>query len=184
MSNINEKLDFIKKLIQEEDFLKGRGLSNEVNIRIFCYNPKDEMAVRHFVKQLKSENLKCNLIEIDLYKQFLKICEDKKILDKIPALEEKKGKHFIRNQFEKSCDAKTFAQSMYSGNYEDGDVLLLTGVGKVFPFMRIHGLLEAMQPIFDKTPILVMYPGEFDGHYVKLFNRLKANEYYRAFKAI
>ena len=38
MSNISERLDELKKLIQEEDFLNGRGLSNEVNIRIFCYN--------------------------------------------------------------------------------------------------------------------------------------------------
>ena len=69
-------------------------------------------------------------------------------------------------------------------NHKLGDVVLLSGVGKVFPFMRVHGLLETMQPLFNDVPILVLYPGEFDGHYVKLFNRLKANEYYRAFKSI
>ena len=26
-----------------------------------------------------------------------------------------------------------------------------------------------------------MYPGEFDGHYLKLFGRLTPNDYYRAF---
>ena len=50
--------------------------------------------------------------------------------------------------------------------------------------MRVHALLEAMQLLFNSVPILVFYPGEFDGHYVKLFNKLKANEYYRAFKSI
>ena len=40
MSNITKRLDQLKKFIQEDDFLKGRGLSNEVNIRMFCYNPK------------------------------------------------------------------------------------------------------------------------------------------------
>ena len=34
------------------DFLEGKGLSNEVNIRIFCYDPKDEMAVRYFIEKL------------------------------------------------------------------------------------------------------------------------------------
>ena len=33
-------------------------------------------------------------------------------------------------------------------------------------------------------PILVIYPGEFDGHQLKLFNLLKPNDYYRAFNII
>ena len=72
-------------------------------------------------------------------------------------------------------------------NYSDhqkGDVVVLSGVGKVFPFMRVHSLLEAMQPYFLDVPILVLYPGDFDGHYVRLFNKLKKNEYYRAFKVV
>lgn len=62
--------------------------------------------------------------------------------------------------------------------------MVLSGVGKVFPFMRVHSLLEAMQPLFNDIPVVVFYPGDFDGHYVKLFNKLKANEYYRAFKTV
>ena len=68
--------------------------------------------------------------------------------------------------------------------HEPGDVLLITGVGDAFPFMRVHSLLEALQPYFSDVPILVMYPGEFDGHHLKLFNRLKPNDYYRAFDRI
>lgn len=116
MSNISERLDNLKELIQESDFLEGKGLSNEVNIRIFCYDPKEEMVIRHFLKQLDTDQLKCNLIHYDLYEVFLQICEDKRILPKIPALEEKRGKEFIRKQFEKSCDAKTFANKMQYEN--------------------------------------------------------------------
>lgn len=184
MNNLKERLDLLKKMIQEIDFLEGKGLSNEVNIRIFCYDPKEEMVVRHFLKQLDNESLNCNLKHYDLYNVFLDICADKRILDRIPALEERKGKDFIRKQFEKSCDSKTFASKMQYDNHQLGDVILLSGVGKVFPFMRIHSLLEAMQPLFNDVPIVVLYPGEFDGHYVKLFNKLKSNEYYRAFKSI
>lgn len=184
MSNIKERLDNIREMIQESDFLEGKGLSNEVNIRIFCYDPKEEMVIRQFIKQIQIESLNCNLIHYDLYQVFLDICEDKRILNRIPALEEKRGKDFIRKQFEKSCDAKTFAEKMQYDNHKSGDVIVLSGVGKVFPFMRVHALLEVMQPLFNDVPILVFYPGEFDGHYVKLFNKLKANEYYRAFKSI
>ena len=58
---------------------------------------------------------------------------------------------------------------------------MLTGVGDVFPFMRVHVLLEALQPYFSDIPIVVMYPGDYDGHSLKLFNRLQPNDYYRAF---
>ncbi len=184
MENLTKRLDNLKSLIQDQDFLEGKGLSNEVNIRIFCYDPKEEMTIRYFTEQLETENLKCNLIHYDLYELFLEICKDKRILDKIPALEERKGKDNLRTQLERSCNAKTFAAKMQYENHQIGDVILLTGIGKVFPFMRMHALLEAMQPLFNDIPILVLYPGEYDGHYVKLFNKLKANEYYRAFKSV
>ena len=68
--------------------------------------------------------------------------------------------------------------------HEPGDVLLLTGVGEVFPFMRIHSLLEALQPEFPDIPILVMYPGKYDGRFVRLFDKLQPNPYYRAFNIV
>ena len=185
MSDTKQRLDEAKKAIQEKDFLEGKGLSNEVNIRIFCYKPEEEMMIRHFANQLKKEKLNCNVIEYDLYEVFLDICKDKRILDKIPALEEKKGRDFLAKQFEKMCDAKTFAAKMqYEPQNPGKDIVVLTGIGKVFPFMRVHSLLEAMQPLFTDVPILVFYPGSFDGHYVKLFNKLKPNEYYRAFSSL
>ena len=52
MSNVKERLDKVKEMIQEQDFLEGKGLSNEVNIRIFCYEPKEEMIIRHFFKKI------------------------------------------------------------------------------------------------------------------------------------
>ena len=36
MPSIEERLDAVREKLQDEDFLAGRGLSNEVNIRIFC----------------------------------------------------------------------------------------------------------------------------------------------------
>lgn len=184
METIAKRLDNLKILIQNQDFLEGKGLSNEVNIRIFCYEPREEMAVRYFMEQLEKDSLSCNVVHYDLYELFLEICKDKRILDRIPALEQRKGKAALKKQLERSCDAKTFANKMQYDNHKIGDVIVLTGVGKVFPFMRVHGLLEAMQPLFNDVPILVFYPGEFDGHYVKLFNKLGANEYYRAFKSL
>ena len=55
MSDIGPRLDQVRELLQNKDFLAGKGLSNEVNIRIFCYHPEDEMEVRHFSNKISSE---------------------------------------------------------------------------------------------------------------------------------
>ena len=65
-----------------------------------------------------------------------------------------------------------------------GDVLLLTGVGAVFPFMRVHNLLEKLQPRIGDIPIVVLYPGAYTGYDIKLFDLLPANPYYRAFNML
>ena len=67
MSELNERLDNLKQEIQQEEFLEGKGLSNEVNIRIFCYDPKEEMMIRCFTDNLiTDQSLSCNLIEYNL----------------------------------------------------------------------------------------------------------------------
>lgn len=83
---IQEQDDFVSswsdstiKKIRQEEFLEGKGLSNEVNIRIFCYDPKEEMTVRHFIEQLiVDQSLECHLIQCNLYQIFLEICDEKR----------------------------------------------------------------------------------------------------------
>lgn len=92
MNDLNERLDELKRLIQSQEFLEGKGLSNEVNIRIFFYEPDKEMTVRHFTEKLVSDSkLACHLKEYNLYKVFLSICDAKRTTPRIPQQEEKKG---------------------------------------------------------------------------------------------
>ena len=185
MSDLKERLDNLKIEIQKPEFLEGKGLSNEVNIRIFCYDPSEEMVVRHFVDQIiVDQSLDCRLVECNLYKIFLSICGEKRITKGASNMEEKKGKDYLIQQIQRFANNKTFVAKMQYEPHEPGDVLLLTGVGEVFPFMRIHSLLEALQPEFPDIPILVMYPGTYDGRSLKLFDKMQANPYYRAFNII
>lgn len=185
MSNIKERLDLVRTRIQSRDFLEGKGLSNEVNILMFCYDAEDEMTVRHFVEQLSTDqNLECNLKVCDLYETYLSLCEDLDILDAIPDMEESDGSIYLLEQLHSAIGNDAFIDKMQYPDHKLGDVMMLTGVGEVFPFMRVHKLLEAMQPYFSDIPIIVMYPGKFDGHSMQLFSRLKPNDYYRAFNVI
>ena len=185
MSELKERLDSLRILMQEPEFLEGKGLSNEVNIRIFCYDPSEEMMVRQFIEKIMAdESMDCHLIEYNLYEVFLSICEDKRISKTIPLMEEKKGMEFIRDQMSRMANNMAFVNKMKYEPHEAGDVIVITGVGDVFPFIRVHDLLNAMQPEFPDLPILVFYPGNYDGRDVQLFNRLKKNSYYRAFNVI
>lgn len=185
MSNIKERLDQLRRLVQDPDFLAGKGLSNEVNIRIFCFDAEEELTVQHFVEQIKTDqSLDCRLIECNLYKTFLSICDDLDITDAIPDMEESDGGIFLLEQLHSTIGEGEYIEKIQYSPHQKGDVLMLTGVGDVFPFMRVHTLLEALQPYFSDIPILVLYPGEFDGHHLKLFNRLQPNDYYRAFNII
>lgn len=184
MPSITERLDLLKETIQRTDFLKGEGLSNEVNIRMFCYESKEEMAVRAFTERLSSENLSCKVEIVDLYEAFLEACKREDILDDIPDMEQEDGKEYLEEQLNNIIDAKVMAEFIIENFDETKDLLMITGVGKAFPFIRVHALLNALQEDFNNKPIVVLYPGTFDGHYVKLFNKLKSNEYYRAFNMI
>lgn len=185
MADIKARLDNLRIHIQETEFLEGKGLSNEVNIRIFCYNAKDEMTVRQFIDQITTDqSIACHLIECNLYKTFLDLCDDIDIMEAISEMEAADGKEFLLEQLHSAIGEEEFIEKIQYEPHNTGDVLMLTGVGDVFPFMRVHSLLEALQPHFSDIPILVMYPGTFDGNYVRLFDRLTPNPYYRAFNEI
>ena len=47
---IKDSLSILDETIKSEDFLKNRGLGNEVGYYIFDYDPKDELLVREYVR--------------------------------------------------------------------------------------------------------------------------------------
>ena len=123
-------------------------------------------------------------MERNLYDIFLSICADMDILDAIAEMEANDGEAFLLEQLRSAIGSADFVERIVYAPHAPGDVLLLTGVGEVYPFMRVHHLLEALQPHFADMPILVMYPGTFDGRQLRLFDRLPPSDYYRAFNAI
>ena len=110
--------------------------------------------------------------------------KEKNILEKIPDMESKKGSDYLKDRILKFSTTEAFSEKMQYEHHEKGDVLLLSGVGEVYPFMRVHSLLEELQTSYDDIPIVVLYPGSFDGRSLILFNEFTPNEYYRAFNII
>ena len=185
MSNIRTDLESIKERFSDEVFLSNKGLSNEVGIHVFCYDPHDELVVRDYISNLRQQkDLSFRLIECDLYKIFLQICEDKRILKTIPAMEQKKGSEGLLKQLQKIATPEAFVERMQYSPHQHGDILLISGVGKVYPFMRSHNILDNIQHLFSDIPIVMLYPGKFNGQELSLFDEFHDGNYYRAFNML
>ena len=184
MVNTKEVLDKLTAKLSDEAFLANKGLSNEVGIHIACYEPKDEMIVEGYIEKLKSMDIKANVIICDLYEILLQICDSKKVTDKLPVMEEKKPGKPFKDFVSKFATPEAFIEKMkYEPHQPEEDVLLITGVGKVYPYMRCNVILENIQPEFWDIPVVVLYPGDYTGQELKLFNKFSRN-YYRAFNII
>ena len=64
------------------------------------------------------------------------------------------------------------------------DLLIVKGVGAVYPLLRTHTLLSALHPHMRNTPLLMLYPGTYNGQSLSLFNTLSDDNYYRAFRLV
>lgn len=185
MSEIRKNLDTVRERFSDEVFLSNKGLSNEVGIHVYCYEPHEEMIVREYFSNLKEKSdLPFRLIECDLYKIFLQICEEKRILKTIPAMEKKKGPEGLLKQLQKIASPEVFVQHMQYEPHQHGDILLITGVGKVYPFMRSHNILDNIQHLFSDIPVVMLYPGKFNGQELSLFDEFHDGNYYRAFNML
>ena len=68
---------------------------------------------------------------------------------------------------------------------EQFQILFLTGIGEVFPFVRSHTVLNNLQTVVADRPMLMFFPGRYEqfdilGSSFVLFGRLKDDQYYRA----
>ena len=61
-----------------------------------------------------------------------------------------------------------------------GEPLLFIGAAGI----AVRAIAGCIRDKLTDVPVLVMYPGTFDGRYVKLFDKLTPNPYYRAFNVI
>lgn len=185
MRDIKSDLDKIKARISDPSFLSNKGLSNEVGIHVFHYPPQFELLVQDYIQQITSSTSEIfRVIEFDLYKILLEILEEKRVLNSVASLEVKKGKDYLLEQLQNIATQEAFIKKMKYEPHLKGDVIFLTGVGKVYPFMRSHKILDSMQHVFPDVPIVLFYPGEYTGQSLNLFQKFHDGNYYRAFNLL
>ena len=63
-------------------------------------------------------------------------------------------------------------------------VVFLTGIGKCYPILRSHKVLNNLHQAFVRVPVVMFFPGTYDEQELVLFNEIKDDNYYRAFRLV
>ena len=188
--SLEERLNQILPRVTSRDFLDSKGLGNEIGFWIFDYPPDREMDVRDFlsgtvVPALGKQSPAIRCAVVDLLTLVTELLEERKLLDKAIAMQQTKGNDGALAALRSVLKEDKLAQKIADRHDITAlDLLVLTGVGSVYPMLRTHTLLSALHPIMGKTPLLMFFPGRYDGHSLRLFNMLAEDHYYRAFRLV
>lgn len=190
MISTDEKFDVLEKKIKEPSFRQNRGVSNEVKYYIFDYPAEEELTVREKIKYITNKNKAASdgyTIQVfDLYDIMLEILKSKGRLEKCFELEKSKG-------FDKLCHGISNLLQVNSTNglivkyieehLVENAIVFITGVGKCYPIIRSHTILNNLHMVIDYVPVVLFYPGKYNGQELVLFDgEIKDDNYYRAFR--
>ena len=188
--SFEERLNQILPKISSDEFLSSKGLGNEIGFWIFDYPPEREMEMRDFLIRtvLTSLNKSQPPIRagiINLFDLVIQLLQERQLLDKAIDMQRTKGDEAVMAALRPVLKEDKLAQKVVTlVDLDNIDLLLLWGVGSAYPMLRTHTLLSALHPLMGRTPLLMFYPGRYDGYSLRLFNKLSEDHYYRAFRLV
>ena len=186
---LTERLNKILPRVISDDFLSGSGIGNEIAFYIFDYPPEHELRLREHIRFLLDHIPKqrpgLRVKHINLFDFVLDYLKSRNLLDKAIKIQQQKGDEAfskaLAGPLQETKLAAVFAQGARPDQH---DLVLLSGVGSVWPLLRSHTLLNNLHPVMGNTPLVMFYPGRYDGQSLRLFGKLKNNNYYRAFRLV
>jgi len=192
VDSIDIRLNKIESIVKKDSFRQNKGLGNEVGYYIFDYDPQYELKVREYIAYLKTKinqnpNYSFKLLEFDLYSIIIEILQEKGYLEKIFEFEKNKGREFIKraiNNLLKLSSGSNLIVEHIKENTPENSVVFLTGVGKSYPLLRSHNVLNNLHQVLDDVPVVMFFPGEYSGNDLVLFGTIHDNNYYRAFPLV
>ena len=189
-SSESERVDHLFHLISSPRFLKMQGIGNEVPFFICPYLPEQENEMRRLINQLvnRLQTSGIAVIRVNLYDLVIDLLKQRGELDTILENEAEISKSDLLEMLQNICDPEHYLVPEIVRQIEgkDVDVLFITGVGEVFPYIRSHIVLSNLQSKVKNIPTVLFFPGGYSqskdgGSSLTLFNRLQDNKYYRAF---
>ena len=188
--SLNDRfIDLEDRMISVES-LTRYGTANDMKFYIFDYSPQDEMIIRNEIKKLKGRN--SDIVEFDLYEMMLEIIEEQGYTEDVILAEKDYDKqHLLSEIFQPVLSVEEtdndFLEKFKVVQDDGTKIILVTGVGKSYPVIRSHTILNNLQNIFKRNPVVMMYPGRYESKKamtLRLFDRLDDDNYYRAFPLV
>lgn len=190
---LNELSERLFQILKSPDFLAMKGLANEVPIFIQPYEPAHEDALRRLVESLTTRLRSAGIAtaKLDLFELVLQELEDNHILEDLLEHEADCERVEILETLHNYSDPKThlIPRLMRAVESDGAQLTLITGSGRVYPFLRTHTILESLQPAMLRNPMVIFFPGEYlqdpsGGSHLRLFGSIPSpsiqNPYYRA----
>lgn len=191
MTKTEIDLGKIESEIGKTSFLNGKGLGNEVSYYVFDYDPKDEILVREYIDKLVKKDKEFGdgykLKVYDVYDLMIDLLESEGYLEDCFEMEKNDGMNYLVesvNDLLRMSDNNDYFTEYVEENTPEKAIIFLIGVGKIFPFVRSHKILNNLHQSFNKAPVVMFYPGKYDGQSLELFGEFKDDNYYRAFPLI
>lgn len=195
MASLEERLDQLETAIKKPSFRQNKGKANEVNYWVFDYPPEKELEVRERIAYLRNKNTKgtdgFELVVYDLYDIIMDHLESKNFVSKCKDFEGKKGISYVATTIQRTLkitDKDNLIVRHIIEHTPENAVVFLTGIGKCYPLLQspevFNKVLYNMPQEFAAVPMILFYPGTYTEQELVVFNELKEDNYYRAFRIV
>ena len=188
-----ERAEHLFKVVTSPRFLSKQGLGNEVPFFISPYPAEEGLSMNEDRMDLVTRitHAGTTVLDLSLYDLSLGILEERGILDQILEIERDTDKREIRELLQSVLDPKANLIPRIGEAIEatPHDVIFLSGVGEVYPYIRSHNVLNNLQSTAKDKPTVLFFPGSYThalatGASLDLFGRMHDDKYYRAFNIL
>ena len=189
-SNIREKMSRIEERINRPDFMKASGAANEIGYYVFDYHPRDELLLRGKVQELVARygtgQMSFIIKEFDLFEILLGLLKERGYLERVYKFEQDQGFAYMQNAVTRMLRVGKdhLLVRHIKENTPENCVIFLTGVGKSYPFIRAHNIINSLQEVMDGVPVVLFYPGLYKDFSLSLFGSVQDGNHYRALPLI
>lgn len=192
-ANICNAYTHLTDVLASDPFRKMEGLNGDIPFHICPFEPSLQNEINVLVKQVKNylADAQVKVLEINLYDLVIGICKEEGDWEWLLENEATMSKQEFKEEIQGIIDTKTILipAIVEKMSESDFDILMLTGVGEVYPYIRSSNLLENLQIKAKDKPTLMFYPGQYKhsvekGTSLVLFGTLEDDKYYRAFNIL
>ena len=118
---------------------------------------------------------------IDLYELCISLLNEEGVLETILEDEQNLEQEDIVSTIDNILDIKSVIIPRISEmiSAQNPDYAFITGVGRVYPFIRSHGILNNLDELAKQNNLILFFPGEYNNLQLSLFGAISDENYYR-----